>query len=68
MLDTEHSFEAVNKVHRCKEAADSEPYSVQYLQCINLTSIPPSCQRLQIGVPLILIWNVYLKDLDQLRE
>jgi len=55
---TEHRFKAANKVELCQEAADSEPYPVEYLQSINLASIPPSCLRLKIGVPLILIQNL----------
>jgi len=58
---TEHRFAATNKVELCQEAADSEPYAVEYLQSINLASIPPSCLRLKIGVPLILIRNLSLK-------
>ena len=58
MPGTEHRFEAVNKVELSEEAAASEPYAVEYLQSINLASIPPSCLRLKIGVPLILIRNL----------
>ena len=58
MPGTEHHFEAANKVELCQEAADSEPYPVEYLQSINLASIPPSYLRLKIGVPLILIRNL----------
>jgi len=58
MPGIEHRFEAANRVELCQEAADSEPYAVEYLQSINLASIPPYCLRLQIGVPLILIRNL----------
>ena len=58
MPGTEHRFEAVNKVELSDEAAVSEPYAVEYLQSINLASIPPSSLRLKIGVPLILIRNL----------
>jgi len=62
MAGTEHRFEAANKVELCQEAPDSEPYAVEYLQSINLASIPPSCVRLKIGVPLILIRNLSPKN------
>jgi len=57
MPGTEHRFEAVNKVELSEEAVVSEPYAVEYLQSINLASIPPSSLRLKIGVPIILIRN-----------
>jgi len=56
--DIEHYFKAANRVELSHEAADSEPYAVEYLQKINLASIPRSCLRLKIGVPLILIRNL----------
>jgi hypothetical protein len=58
MPGTEHRFEASNKVELSEDAAASEPYAVEYLQSINLASIAPSCLRLKIGVPLILIRNL----------
>jgi len=58
MPGIEHCFEAANRVELSQEAADSESYAVEYLQSINLASIPPSCLRLKIGVPLILIQNL----------
>jgi hypothetical protein len=58
MPGTEHRFEAVNNVEASEQAAASELYAAEYLQSINLASIPPSCLRLKIGVPLILIRNL----------
>jgi len=61
MPGIEHCFKAANRVELSHEAADSESYAVEYLQSINLASIPPSCLRLKIRVPLILIRNLSLK-------
>src|SRR5437588_904756 len=58
MPGTEHRFEASNQVELSEDAAASEPYAVEYLQSINLASIAPSCLRLKLGVPLILIRNL----------
>jgi hypothetical protein len=58
MPGREYRYEAVNKVELSEEAAASEPYAMEYLQSINLASIPPSCLRLKVGVPLILIRNL----------
>jgi len=58
MPGTEHRFEAVNKVELSEEAPASEPYAVEYLQSINLASIPPSSLRLKVGVSLILMRNL----------
>jgi len=58
MRGTEHRLEAVNKVELSEEAPASEPYAVEYLQSINLASIPPSSLRLKVGVPLILMRNL----------
>jgi len=58
MPGTEHRFEAVNKVEISEEAAVSEPYAVEYLQSINLASIPASSLRLKIGVVIILMGNL----------
>ena len=58
MPGREYCYEAVNKVELSEEAAASEPYAMEYLQSINLASIPPSCLRLKVGVPLILIRNL----------
>jgi len=52
------SLETANSVELSQEAANSEPYAVEYLQSINLASIPPSCLRLKIGVPIILLRNL----------
>jgi len=58
MPGIEHCFVAANRVELSQEAPDSEPYAVEYWQTINLVSIPPSCLRLKIRVPLILIRNL----------
>jgi len=58
MNGTEHRLEAVNKLELSEEAPASEPYAVEYLQSINLASIPPSSLRLKVGVPLILMRNL----------
>ena len=58
MPDDEHRFEAVNHVEVAEDMAVAEPFAVKYLQSINLASIPPSCLRLKIGAPLILIRNL----------
>ena len=58
MPGEEHRFEAVNHVDVAEDMAAAEPLAVVYLQSINLASIPPSCLRLKIGAPLILIRNL----------
>ena len=54
----EHRFEAVNNVNIDKSTAAAEPFTVEYLQSINLASIPPSCLKIKIGAPLILLRNL----------
>jgi len=58
MPGEEHRFEAVNHVDVAEDVVAAEPFAVEYLQSINLASIPPSCLRLKIGAPLILIRNL----------
>jgi len=58
MPGVEHKFEAINRVNIPEDAAVAEPFAVEYLQSISLASIPPSCLRLKIGAPLILIRNL----------
>jgi hypothetical protein len=62
MPGTEHRFEAINAVQSSNDATTVEQYAVEYLQSINLASLPPSCLRLRIGVPLILIRNLSPKQ------
>ena len=62
MPGTEHRFEAVNTVQYSNDANEAAHYAVEYLQSINLASLPPSCLRLHIGVPLILIRNLSPKQ------
>jgi len=58
MPGVEHRFEAINHVNVTEDAAVAVPFAVEYLQSISLASIPPSCLRLKIGAPLILIRNL----------
>ena len=58
MPGEEHRFEAVNHVHVDDDAAAAEPFAVEYLQSISLASIPPTCFKLKIGAPLILLRNL----------
>jgi len=62
MPGLEHRFEAVNHVEMREEDAVSEPFAAQYFQSIELASIPPSCLKLQIGAPVILIRNLSPKQ------
>ena len=62
MPGEEHSFEAVNHVHVDDDAAAAEPFAVEYLQSTSLASIPPSCLKLKIGAPLILLRNLSLRE------
>jgi len=62
MPGLEHRFEAVNHVEMREEDAVSEPFAAQYLQSIELASIPPSCLKLEIGAPVILIRNLSAKQ------
>jgi len=58
MPGEEHRFEAVNNVEVPEDAAEAEPFAVEYLQCIRMASIPPSCLKLKIGAPIILLHNL----------
>jgi len=58
MPGQEHRFEAVNYVEIPEDAAEAEPFAVEYLPSITLASIPPSCLKLKIGVPVILLRNL----------
>ena len=62
MPGTEYRFEAINTVQYNDDVNQAEHYAVEYLQSINLASLPPSCLRLRIGVPLILIRNLSPKQ------
>jgi len=58
MPGEEHKFEAINHVNIAEDVAAAELFALEYLQSISLASIPPSCLRLKIGAPLILIQNL----------
>ena len=58
MPGVEHWFEVVNNVNVDEGAAAAELFAVEYLQSINLASIPPSCLKLKSGAPLILLRNL----------
>jgi len=58
MPGVEHKFEAINHVNIPEDAAIAQPFAVEHLQSISLPPIPPSCLRLKIGAPLILIRNL----------
>jgi len=58
MPGEEHSLEAINHVNVPKNNTPAEPFPVEHLQSISLASIQPSCLRLKIGHPLILIQNL----------
>ena len=62
MPGEEFCFEAVNYVEVPEDAAGAEPFAVEYLQSISLASILPSCLRLKIGVPIILLRNLSPKE------
>jgi len=58
MPGVESRFEAVNYVDIDEDAAVAEPFAVEYLQSISLASLPPSCLRLKIAAPIILLRNL----------
>jgi len=58
MPGEEYRFEAANYVEVPEDAAGAEPFAVEYLQSISLASILPSCLRLKIGAPIILLRNL----------
>jgi len=62
MPGLDHRFEAVNHVEMREEDAVSEPFSAESLQSIELASIPPSCLKLTIAAPVILIRNLSPKQ------
>jgi len=58
----EYCFEAANQVDLPEDAANAAPFAVEYLQSISLASIPPSCLKLKIGAPVILVRNLSLRE------
>ena len=58
MPGEEHRFEAANQVEVSEDSVSAEPFAVEYLQSISLASIPPSCLRLKIGAPIVLLRNL----------
>jgi len=58
MPGQEYRFEAANHVNLPEDAANAEPFAVEYLQSISLASIPPSCLKLKNGAPVILVRNL----------
>jgi len=62
MPGEEYRFEAANYVEVPEDAAGAEPFAVEYLQSISLASIPPSCLRLKIGAPIILLRNLSARE------
>jgi len=62
MPGEEYRFEAANYVGLPEDAAGAEPFAVEYLQSISLVSIPPSCLRLKIGAPIILLRNLSARE------
>ena len=53
-----HVFHAVNTVDINEEALEAEPLAAEVLQSIDLASVPPSCLKLKIGAPVILLRNL----------
>jgi len=62
MPGEEYRFEAANHVEVPEDAASAKPFAVEYLQSISLASIPPSCLRLKIGAPIILLHNLSARE------
>jgi len=58
----EYRFEAASYVEVPEDAASAEPFTVKYLQSISLASIPPSCLKLKIKAPIILLRNLSARD------
>jgi len=62
MPGEEYRFEAANYVEVPEDAGGAEPFAVEYLQSISLASIPPSCLRLKVGAPIILLRNLSARE------
>ena len=52
-----HVFHAANTVDLNEQAVEAEPLAAEVLQSIDLASLPPSCLKLKIGAPVILLRN-----------
>ena len=57
-----HVLHAMNTVDLNEQAVEAEPLPAEYLQSIELASLPPSILKLKIGVPLILLRNISPKE------
>jgi len=58
MPGQEHQYHAVNHVAVAEETAAAEPFAAEYLQILDLASLPPYCLELKMGVPVFLIRNL----------
>ena len=58
MPGEEHKVEAIMHVNIAEDSAAAEPFALEYLQSISPASLPPSCLRMKIAAPLILIRNL----------
>lgn len=57
-----HEFYSVNSLDINDEATEAEPLPAEYLQSIELPSLPPAILKLKVGAPAILLRNLSPKE------
>lgn len=57
-----HEFMSMNSVDINDQAIEAEPLPAEYLQSINLPSLPPAVLQLKVGAPAILLRNISPKE------
>jgi len=57
-----HEFMSMNSVDLNDDAVEAEPFPAEYLQSIDLPSIPPAILQVKVGTPIILLRNISSKQ------
>ena len=59
---TEQEYFSIDTAESGNNEEDGNMFPVEYLQSLNLASLPPSKLKLKVGAPVILLRNLYPKD------
>ena len=59
---TEQEYFAIDTAESSSNEEDGNMFPVEYLQSLNLASLPPSKLKLKVGAPVILLRNLYPKE------
>ena len=59
---TEHEYFSIDTAESGSNEEDGNMFPVEYLQSLNLASLPPSKLKLKVGAPVILLRNLYPKE------